>query len=475
MSNLKFGTDGWRAIIAQDFTYANCRVVAQGIAAYVNNNNLGKKGIVVGYDNRFMSHQFAEECARVLVANGIKTYLLKKASPTPVTAFTVRYMEAGGAVMITASHNPPEYNGIKYIPDYAGPALPGVTDSIEEEIHRVLETGKIYELDLTEAAEFGLFQEIEGDREYITQLMKLIQTDSFKGRKIRVVVDPMFGAGIGYLDKILDELGCEVRAINNFRDVLFGGSLPEPVDAVLSDLKRAVVSYNADIGLAVDGDGDRFGVVDSSGKFVSANQILSLLLEHLLNTRQWRGPICRSVASTHMLDKIANRNGLPVIETPVGFKYIGEALREKGCILGGEESGGMSIIGHIPEKDGILACLLAAEMLAHTGKSLQELSQLLRESYGLAVNERIDIKVSKGDVDTIKEKINEFAPKALAGVKVQTTNDIDGRQVILEDGSWVLIRFSGTEIVFRVYIETFDESRLEEIKKEVLGSTGLYK
>jgi len=176
-----------------------------------------------------------------------------------------------------------------------------------------------------------------------------------------------------------------------------------------------------------------------------------------------------------MLDRIANRNGLPVIETPVGFKYIGEALREKGCILGGEESGGMSIMGHIPEKDGILACLLAVEMLAYTGKSLQELSQLLRESYGLTVNERIDIKVSKGDVDIIKEKINEFAPKALAGVKVQSVNDLDGRQVILEDGSWALIRFSGTEIVFRVYIETFDESRLEEIKKEVLGSTGLYK
>lgn len=474
MSDIKFGTDGWRAIIARDFTYANCRVVAQGIAAYVNNNNLGKKGIIVGYDNRFMSRQFAQECARVLVGNGIKTYLLKKVSPTPVTAYTVRYMEAGGAVMITASHNPSEYNGIKYIPDYAGPALPDVTDSIEEEIQRVLDTGKIYELDLMEAVEFGLYQEIEGDREYIGQLMKLIQTDLFEKKKIRVVVDPMYGAGIGYLDKILDELGCEVRAINNFRDVLFGGSMPEPVDAVLSDLKRAVVSYNADIGLAVDGDADRFGIVDSSGKFVPANRFLPLLLDHLLNTRQWRGPICRSVATTHMLDKIANRNGMPVIETPVGFKYIGEALREKGCILGGEESGGMSIIGHIPEKDGILACLLAVEMLAYTGKSMQELTESLSESYGWAANQRIDIKVNKSDVDTIKEKINEFTPKTLAGVKVESINDIDGRQVILEDGSWVLIRFSGTEILFRVYVEAANENKLEEIKKEVLGFIGLY-
>jgi len=473
MSHIKFGTDGWRAIIARNFTFANCRVVAQGIAAYINSSNLSKKGVIIGYDNRFMSREFGEECARVLVGNGVKTFFLNKVTPTPVTAYAIRLLEAGGAVMITASHNPPEYNGIKYIPDYAGPAMPDVTDAIEEEINRVQDTEKIYELNLSEAAELGLFQKIEVDNQYIDHILKQIQVERFKGKKLKVVINPMYGAGVGYLDKILSNLGCEVRTINNHRDVLFGGSMPEPVDRFLGDLKRAVISYNADIGLAVDGDADRFGIVDSSGSFVSANRFMYLLLEHLLNTRTWRGPVCRSVATTHMLDRIARRNGLSVVETPVGFKYIGEALRDKGCILGCEESGGLSILGHIPEKDGILACLLAVELLSCSEKSLQELTDEFNSKYGYAVSDRIDIKVNVGDRGTIKNKIQEFNPKHLGGIKVESISEMDGRKIIMEDGSWALIRSSGTEPLFRVYIEAEDEARLVEIKEEVLSSLGL--
>jgi phosphomannomutase len=354
MSTIKFGTDGWRAVIARDFTFANCRLVAQGIAGYVNSVNLAKKGIVIGYDNRFMSPDFARECARVLLGNGIKVYLMSHPVPTPVTAFAIQVKEAGGAVMITASHNPPEYNGIKFIPEYAGPALPDVTDAIEAEIQRVIDCGKVYELALDEATQFNLFAELDVDSEYQAQLLKTTQADAFKNRPLRVVVDPMFGAGIGYLDKILSQLGCEVFPINNHRDTLFGGSLPEPTDLNLGDLKRAVTSYQADIGLALDGDADRFGIIDNQGSFVNANRFMALLLEHLLNTRQFRGPVARSIATTHMLDRIARKNGLSALETPVGFKYIGQCLREKGCMLGGEESGGLSILGHVPEKDGIL-------------------------------------------------------------------------------------------------------------------------
>ncbi len=473
MSSIKFGTDGWRAIIARDFTFANCRMVTQGIAAYINNSNLNKKGVVIGYDNRFMSKEFAEECARVLVGNGIRTFLLKKVSPTPVIAYAVRLRGAGGGLVITASHNPADYNGIKYIPHYAGPALPDITDAIEEEINRVRETEKIYELDLLEAEELALYQEIEVDNEYISHILKLVQVEYFKGRKIKVVTNPMYGAGVGYLDRILDELGCEVRTINNHRDVLFGGSMPEPVSRLLGDLKRAVVSYNADIGLALDGDADRFGIVDSSGSFVSANRVMYLLLDHLLNTRKWRGPVCRSAGTSHMLDSVARSNGLNIIETPVGFKYISEALRNKGCIMGCEESGGMSIFGHIPEKDGILASLLAVELLAYTGKSLQELTDEFNQKYGYSSSERIDIKVTPGDQQTILEKVQAFNPKTLGGVKVASINEIDGRKITMEDGSWTLIRSSGTEPVFRVYLEADNEARLLEVKEDVLSSLGL--
>lgn len=473
MSTIKFGTDGWRAVIARDFTFENCRLVAQGIAAYVNANNLAKKGIVIGYDNRFMSGDFARECARVLLGNGIKVYLMSRPTPTPVTAYAILVKEAGGAIMITASHNPPEYNGIKFIPEYAGPALPNVTDVIEQEIQHVAETQKVYELALEEAGQFKLFEEVEADRDYLAQLMKLTQAEAFKNRSLKVVIDPMFGAGIGYLDKILTQLGCEVRTINNYRDVLFGGSLPEPTDENLADLKRAVASYGADIGLALDGDADRFGIIDNNGNFINANCFMALLLEHLLLTRPFRGPVSRSVATTHMLDRIARKNGLSALETPVGFKYIGQCLREKGCMMGGEESGGLSILGHIPEKDGILACLLAAEMLAYSGKTFAELIADLIEKYGMMSSQRLDIKVRPAEKSAVLERIAEYKPKVLAGIPVESISYLEGIKILLEDGSWVLIRASGTEPLFRIYAETGDACHLAQIQKEVLQAIGL--
>lgn len=470
MSVIKFGTDGWRAIIAQDFTFHNLKIVAQGIANYMKTHNLSKRGIVIGYDNRFLSENFAQACAEVFLGNGIKTYMFHKAVPTPVTAFAIRYLEAGGAVMITASHNPPEYSGIKFIPEYAGPALPDVTDVIEEEVQRILGGGRVYELDLEEASALELFKEIELDKEYMAHLMRTIQADAFKERPLKVVVNPMYGAGIGYLDRILSDLGCEVKTINNYRDALFGGSLPEPTDAILSDLKRMVQAFEADIGLALDGDADRFGLVDAEGNFVSPNRFGYLLFDHLIETRTFRGPVCRTVATTHMLDRVAKDNGLPVIETPVGFKYISQGLREKGCIMGIEESGGLSIFGHVPEKDGILACLLAAEMLAHTGKSLSELGQAFEERYGRIVSKRFDIHVGEGEHSRIRALLGEYQPRTVAGVKVDHINDTEGKKIVLEDGSWVLIRPSGTEPLFRIYVEAPAEERLQEIYNEVIRS-----
>ncbi|QGU00443.1 Phosphoglucosamine mutase [Candidatus Syntrophocurvum alkaliphilum] len=476
MSIIKFGTDGWRAIIAKDFTFENVKIVAQGIASYANSKNLGKKGIVIGYDNRFMSEDFAAQCAKVLVGNGIKVFLLKKTAPTPVTAFAIRVNEAGGAIMLTASHNPPNYNGIKFIPEYAGPALPDETDAIEEEVNRVIEGARVYELELEEARKLELLEDIDVDKEYIAHLMKIIDVESFKENDLKVVADPMFGAGVGYLDKILLELGCEVRTINNYRDALFGGSMPEPTVHILSDLKRSVGTYSADLGLALDGDADRFGIIDKEGNFVTPNRFSYLLLNHILKTRSFRGPVSRSIATSHMLDRVAKRNGLSVIETPVGFKYIGEAMRDRACILGVEESGGLSIFGHIPEKDGILACLLAAEMLAKTGKTFDELSEEFYEEYGSVVSERLDIAVRPKEKDEILANMKAYHPKSIAGVKVDTYSDKEGNKIVLDDGSWVLIRPSGTEPLFRIYVEAVEsngENKLKEIQQEVLEALGL--
>jgi alpha-D-glucose phosphate-specific phosphoglucomutase len=475
MAPIKFGTDGWRAIIARDFTFANCRAVTQGIASYINYHSLGKKGIVIGYDNRFMSEDFARECARVLVGNGIKVFLLRKATPTPVTAFTVREKDTSGAIMITASHNSHYYSGVKFIPEYAGPALPDVTDAIEEEVNRVINEGKIYELNLSEAAQLGLFEECEIEHEYTNHLLKVIKCEYFDQKPLKVVINPMFGAGIGYLDHILSDLGCEVRTINNYRDTLFGGVLPEPTDNNLSDLKRVVLAYEADLGLALDGDADRFGIIDSNGEFINANQFMSILLNHLLKTRSFRGPVCRSLATTHMLDRIARKNGLNVIETPVGFKYIGQALRENACMLGGEESGGLSIFGHIPEKDGILACLLAAEMVAYSGQTISELSSELMEEYGQVYSRRTDIEVGWDEKEMIHDKMANYSPKSIAGLKVDSLSRVEGTKIVLEDGSWVLVRPSGTEPLFRLYVEASDKGMMEAIQEEVGLNLGLIK
>lgn len=473
MSVIKFGTDGWRAIMAKDFTFENIKIVTQGIASYMKNTQLYKKGIVVAYDNRFLSEQFADECARVLVGNGIKVFRFNKAAPTPVAAFAIRLMEAGGAIMITASHNPPEYNGIKFIPEYAGPALPEVTTAIEDAVNRIMDGGRVYELDLQEALPLNLLTDIEIDRDYSNQLLRVINPDFIREKPLRVVVDPMYGAGIGYLDRILGELGIEVKTINNYRDTLFGGSLPEPTDAILGDLKRAVQSYKADLGLALDGDGDRFGIVDRDGDFLTSNQFGSLLFDHLIRTRTFRGPVCRSIATTHMLDKIARENGLSVLETPVGFKYIGESMREKGCMMGIEESGGLTVFGHVPEKDGILACLMAVEMMAYTGKSMKEMLTDLAGQYGSVCNERIDIKTTASTQARVLADLREFQPRVFAGVKVDRFNELEGKQMLLEDGSWILIRPSGTEPLFRIYVEAASPERLQELKNEIMKQLAL--
>lgn len=472
MTTIKFGTDGWRAIMAKEFTFDNVQIVAQAITKYLTAHNLGEKGIVIGFDNRFLSENFAAAVAEVMAGAGITVYLPLSALPTPVTAYAITLYKAGGAVMITASHNPPEYNGIKFIPEYAGPALPHITQEIEGYVKDLVESKQVTTLPFEKAKENGLIKEINPIETYLTHLKTLVNMDVIGRAGLKVVIDPMCGAGIGYLESLFKDSGCIAETINSCRDPLFGGSLPEPSAKVLVELKQRVLDEQANLGLALDGDADRFGIFDADGTFIIPNQVLILLLDHLIKHRDMKGPVARTVATTHMLDKIALKHGLSIEETPVGFKYMGECLMN-GSILAGEESGGLSIKGHIPEKDGILAAALITEIVAVNGKTLTQLLEEITQEYGALYSERLDIHCSQETKERVLKDLNNFAPEVIAGNKLVKRITIDGTKMVFDDDSWVLIRASGTEPLFRIYVETGDQEKLETIQKEVQNLLGL--
>jgi len=467
MRKIRFGTDGWRAIMAEDFTFDNVKLVVQAIAAFLKNHPLKENGIIVGYDNRFLSEHFAVEAVKVMAGNGIKTHLVNRATPTPVTAYAITTYNAAGAIMITASHNPPEYNGIKFIPEYAGPALPHITERIEKELAQVIDDGIVFEMSLRTAREEGLCLELDPMPKYKEHIKQLVNMDAIRQAGLKIIVDPMFGAGINYLDQILEEEGCHVVTLHNHRDPLFGGTLPEPTAQVLTQLIDMVVNGGADLGLALDGDGDRFGIIDSNGNYISPNKVLYLLYYHLLSARKLRGPVARSVATTHMLDRMAAKFGYEAEETPVGFKYIGESMLQRGSILGGEESGGLSIKGHIPEKDGILAALLIAEIRAIHGKTLTGIIQQIADEFGIMVSERLDVRVEAKEKARILAELKDFNPEHFHGQPVRKRITIDGTKIVLDDGSWLLIRASGTEPLFRIYVEANSAVQMREMQKEI--------
>lgn len=472
MKKISFGTDGWRGILAEDFTFDNVRLVARAVAEYILGQGLAERGVVVGYDNRFMSERFASAIAKVLSGQGITVYLTEKAVPTPVVAFAIRHYGAGGAVMLTASHNPPEYNGFKFIPEYAGPALPHITAEIEGNIKRIQEEGASSPGPAGETPAAPV-NRCDPFPEYSSHLATLIDLEAIKRSGMFVAVDPMFGAGVGYLDQLLKEAGVAVQAIHNYRDPLFGGSMPEPTARTLTKLRDMVTEGGATLGLALDGDADRFGIIDANGEFITPNQFLPLLFYHLLTIKGLRGPVARTVATTHLLDRMAGHYGLEVDETAVGFKYIGQCLAEKGAVLGGEESGGLSIQGHVPEKDGILAGLLAAEMMAVHGKSLTGLLEQVYGEFGRLYSERLDVHTSASEKERVLALIKSIGPETLAGRKVTGRVDIDGVKLLLEGGAWVLIRASGTEPLFRIYVEANSPEEMKNIQEDTRALLGL--
>jgi phosphoglucomutase len=455
---ITFGTSGWRGVIGEDFTFQNVRLATQGVANYLRKSNQPGNGVIVAYDTRFLSEKFASEAARVLAFNGIKAFLCTRDVPTPVVSFEVLRRRAMGAINFTASHNPPEYNGLKFSTSNGAPALPDVTSQIEREIHAVQQQ---YErLDVYEKPE--LIEEIDPKDRYLNELRTKVDVDVIRKSGIRIAVDALYGTSRDYLDYVLLEAGVELKSIHNFRDPYFGGFSPECTEKNLGDLRKTVSEDKFDLGLATDGDADRFGIIDDRNRFVSANVILALLSVYLKRERRIPGGLARSVATTHLIDAIARKLDVPLYETPVGFKYIGELILDDKIAMGGEESAGMSMYRHLPEKDGILACLLVAEMVARTGKKIAELADDVHREFGHFYSKRIDLKLTPAIRDALASKLARV-PAEIDGRVVRDVNTTDGVKLMFDKNAWLLFRLSGTEPVARVYAEACTPKDLKNV------------
>ena len=456
---IHFGTSGWRGVIAADFTFAGVRRAAEAIAGHV----LARKKsptLIVGYDTRFFSPEFALAAAAVLRSRGCRVLLCSAATPTPAIAHAIIHGKLDGGINITASHNPAQYNGLKFSGPDGGPALPEITKDIEKRAAGLKDTAaQPHEIE-------NDFEAIEPREPYFEQLRRMIRFDVLRKAKGGFVCDAVHGCGAGWLDRILTDRGITVTSIRANRDVLFEGTGPDPAEENLAPLKKAVSEKKALAGLATDGDADRFGIVDRDGSFISPNHILGLAFDYLLETRGYKLGASRSVATTHLLDAVAKLHGTQVYETPVGFKYVGPLLRENKIALGGEESAGMTIRGHLPEKDGILACLLVAEMIAARQASLaDQLRDLFRrvgrEFWPVRENLHLPEEVQAKLPDRLKADFKEFA-----GRRVTKVDRIDGLQMTFDDGEWLLMRPSGTEPVVRIYTEAATPAASQKLAEE---------
>lgn len=455
---IQFGTDGWRAVVGKEFTFENVETVTKAIAKYVLDTDGIEKPFIIGYDPRKMAREFADFTAKILVDLGFDVTVSAEIIPTPVLAFSAK-LYAANAIMFTASHNPPEYLGIKFIPEYAGPATTEITNAIVDNIDHIskitfnnAQKGKLSE----KSFKVRYFEHIEG----------LIDFKKIKEANIQVIFDALYSASIGYFDKLLERNGISCEEMHMVHDPNFGGGMPEPKVKYLTELIEAISQRTNVIGLSNDGDADRFGVINEKAEYVSPNEIIAMLLGHLIKNKKLDGKLVKTVGASQMLDVIAEKYNVDVIETPVGFKWVGKAMRENDVIIGGEESGGLSIKGHIPEKDGILADLLVLEMIAYENKPLWELQEDLKRDAGCQFfNKRIDLKLESQEI--LKKLMEQYSSlKSIASFKVKSKDKKDGIKYYLDDEkSWVLIRPSGTEPLLRIYFESDSKDKLRELKE----------
>jgi phosphoglucomutase len=454
---VKFGTSGWRAVMGEEFTFQNVRIVVQGIANYLKKKFSEQNiSVIVNYDTRFLSERFANEAAKVLSHNRIHACLTDRDAPSQAQSYQIIRRQAQAGINFTASFNPSEYNGLKFNVESGAPALPEETDKIEDEIKRLQEeSGSCPYYPKT-----GFIEKIDLRQEYLQFLQGKIDFNIIKTSGIRIGVDLLYGTSREYLDEILEKNHIPIEEIHGYIDPYFGGITPSCTEENLGDLKKLVRDKNCDLGLATDADGDRFGIVDEKGRFIEADLVLSILLEYLVTSKRWRGGIGRSVATTHLLDRIARKFQLPLYRTPVGFKYLADLFLKDKIIFGGEESACVVLKDHLPEKDGIMAGLLIAEMIAATGKSLSQLIKELYTEYGTRYRRHDEISLSE-DMRFRLDDIVKNPPRELAGRKVINIETIDGIKLDFDDDDWMLLRFSGTIPAIRCYAEAGSRKDLD--------------
>lgn len=462
---IQFGTDGWRATIAETFTFDNVRLAAQASAAYFAAAGKAEHGIVVGYDTRFGSDRFARAVAEVLAGNGIHVLLSNTFQPTPVLSYSVIDRQAGGAIIITASHNPGTDNGFKVKSDAGSSAPPEVVAQIEEHLDRLGsgDNGGVQRLAFDEASARGLIEPFDATPAYDRQIARLVDLDALRQAGVTLVADSMYGTGQGYFKRLLSGGSTCVEEIRNEVNPAFPGIAPEPIRPHIDALSRAVRERGAQLGLATDGDSDRIGLVAEDGTFVNQHQVFALLVLYLTQQRALRGPAVRSVTMTSMADAYMERLGQRVIETPVGFKYIGATMVDEQAILGGEESGGFGFQGHIPERDAIVAGLFLVDLMVRLGKPMSGVLQEMRQQLGDWHYLRLDVRYPAAERQAIAERVAAARPASLGGAAVVSIGTRDGYKFYLDDGSWLLIRFSGTEPLLRIYTETTSDERVQRL------------
>jgi phosphoglucomutase len=455
-TQIKFGTSGWRAVMAEEFTFANVQRAVHGIARYVASQKPSGAKVIVGRDPRFLGETFCAMACDILSSYGITPLLIAEPAPTPTISYAVIRSKADGAINFTASHNPPEYNGIKFSTPDGAPSLPEVTKAIEAEIAAYDQNPQ------TPRAAKAAPEALDPRDPYLKRLGEIVDLDVIKKSKVKIAFDPMWGAARGYSDGVLRDAGIPVSAVHDHRDVLFGGHAPAPDDHLLGDLRREMSETGAAIGIATDGDADRFGIVDLDGTFIQPNYVIALLFDYLVETRGWKNGVGKSVATTNLINALADHHKIELHETPVGFKYIGELIRQDKILIGGEESAGLSIRGHVPEKDGVLAGLLCCEMVARRraslGKQLQDVFGKVGSFYPLRENFRLTAEVKQKFTEKLRGDPHEFS-----GSKVARVVRTDGLKLVLADGSWVCYRLSGTEPVVRVYSEARSKEGLAKL------------
>ncbi|WP_136515313.1 phosphoglucomutase/phosphomannomutase family protein [Geomonas edaphica] len=454
---IQFGTDGWRGVIADTFTFENLSLVAQATMDYMHREGLAGKGLVIGYDRRFLSREFAERVAAIAAANGIKTWLSEGYTPTPALSWAVHEKNTGAGIMITASHNPPRYNGFKVKESFGGSARPSTTKVLEQMVAENIAAARpVQATTLAEALATGQVELFDAVAPYLAQLRRYVDLELIRSSGIKAVVDPMFGAGCGVLPTLVPG----IEEIHGIENPTFGGHPPEPIAEHLGELTALVQGGAFQVGLALDGDADRIGAIDETGEFFSSHRIFTVLLRHLYERKGLRGAVVKTVSTTQMIDLLARKYDLRLFETQIGFKHICEMMLDNDILMGGEESGGLGVKGHIPERDGILMALLLLEAMAMSGKGLRALLEETMNEIGHFHYSRIDLPIDGEAKKALYEKLQTGDINSIAGFDVAGRNFSDGFKFIFEDGAWLLIRPSGTEPVLRLYSEAGDPAKV---------------